>query len=206
MGKATGIMTAGILRLGGFAAAVLASGPALAEEAIEAGEQKAGMPQLDPAGFASQIFWLAVCFGLLYVLMKRVALPRVAEVLDQRAQRIQSDLEKAERLKAEADEALATYQKTMADARARAQAEMRAATAASAAEAVQRGSSLAAQLAQRTKAAEDSIAAAKGRAMADLHAVAAEVAGSAIAKIAGVSAVSGQLRAAVGAVLGERPR
>ncbi|MGH6932133.1 MAG: hypothetical protein ACREEE_06830 [Dongiaceae bacterium] len=206
MRSKTGIVKACHACLGGCAAALLAAGPALAEEAVEAGQHKAGMPQLDPASFASQVFWLAVSFILLYQLMKRLALPRVAEVLEQRAQRIQSDLDRAERLKAEADEALAAYQKTIASARAKAQAEIRAATAAMAAETAQRESVLAAQLALRTKAAEDSISAAKDRALADLNVVAAEVAGSAIGKIAGVTASSDQLRAAVGAVLGERGR
>jgi F-type H+-transporting ATPase subunit b len=204
MGKATRYLTAGVLRFGWLAATSLAAGQAVAEEAAGAAEHKVGMPQLDPAGFASQIFWLAVFFGLLYALMKRVALPRVAEVLDQRAHRIQSDLDKAEQLKAEADEALATYQKTMAEARANAQAEVRAALAASAAESAKRESDLAAQLGQRTKAAEDGIAAAKNRALADVNRVAAEVAGSAVAKIAGLSAAPDQLQAAVGAALRER--
>jgi F-type H+-transporting ATPase subunit b len=188
------------------AAALLLAAPALAEEAAGAAEHKAGMPQLDPSSFASQIFWLVISFVLLYQLMRRVALPRVAEVLDQRAQRIQSDLDKAERLKAEADEALAVYQKTMGDARAKAQAEMRQATVAIAAETAQREAALAAQLAARTKAAEDGIAVAKGRALADLGAVAVEVAGSAVAKIAGISPTSDQLRAAIGAARGERAR
>jgi F-type H+-transporting ATPase subunit b len=163
-----------------------------------------GMPQLDPADFAPQIVWLAIAFSVLYYLVTRVALPRIAEVLDEREQRIEGDLDKAEKLKAEADEAQATYQKTLADARARAQDELRKVAVTVAAETAERDNAFSARLSERTRAAEEGIAAAKARAAAELRAVAAEAVGTILDKIAGVDVPAADRRAAVDAMHGER--
>lgn len=63
------------------------------------------MPQLDFATYASQIFWMAITFAILYFLMARVSLPKVRDVLQHRNDRIASDLKKAESLKKEAETA-----------------------------------------------------------------------------------------------------
>jgi F-type H+-transporting ATPase subunit b len=178
--------------------------PGDAHTLAEEGNPNAGMPQLNFADFMPQLVWLAITFILLLVLMWRVVLPRIAGVLDERERRIQADLDRAEKLKADADAALSAYQKTMADARAKAQAEMREAAAAIAAEAGKREAAFAAQLAERTKAAEAGIAAAKSQALADLSAVSAEVAGSVLAKVANVTVPAAQLQAAVDSALKER--
>jgi F-type H+-transporting ATPase subunit b len=178
--------------------------PGDAHTLAEEGNPNAGMPQLNFADFMPQLVWLAITFILLLVLMWRVVLPRIAGVLDERERRIQADLDRAEKLKADADAALSAYQKTMADARAKAQVEMREAAAAIAAEAGKREAAFAPQLAERTRAAEAAIAAAKSRALADLSAVSAEVAGSVLAKVANVTVPTAQLQAAVDSALKER--
>ena len=79
-------------------------------------------PPLDHTTFVPQLVWLALTFGLLYVLLKRFALPRVSEVIEERRERIDRDLAKAEALKVETEQALATYERAIGEARARANA------------------------------------------------------------------------------------
>src|SRR4051812_38028557 len=66
--------------------------------------------------FASQILWFVITFVALYLLMSRVALPRIGGILEARKGRIDGDLGEAQRLKDESDTALAAYEKSLADA------------------------------------------------------------------------------------------
>ena len=95
------------------------AGTAVGADPHHGGHSK--FPPFDPSTFAPQLVWLAISFGALYLIMSRVALPRVASVLAERRERIQRDLAEAERLKAETDAALAAYEKSLADARGKAQ-------------------------------------------------------------------------------------
>ncbi len=79
-----------------------------------------GMPQLDFSTFPNQIFWLAVALVALYLILSRIALPRIGGVLAERAGTITNDLAAAEDLKLKAIEAEAAYEKALADARAEA--------------------------------------------------------------------------------------
>src|SRR3954453_19265754 len=80
------------------------------------GGQHGGFPPFDPSTFASQLVSLAITFVALYLLMARVALPRVGSILEERRARIDGDLGDAQRLKARSDEAIAAYEKALADA------------------------------------------------------------------------------------------
>jgi F-type H+-transporting ATPase subunit b len=162
------------------------------------------MPQLEFADYAPQIVWLTISFVILYLILSRIALPRVASVLDERERQVQSDIDRAQRLKAEAEDALATYERTMAEARATAQAELRKAVQAVAAEASARESGLSAKLAEQTAAAERSIAAAKQAAFADLQTMAGDIAGAMAGKLAGVQTTGPELQGAVAEVMKER--
>jgi F-type H+-transporting ATPase subunit b len=101
---------------------MLASIAMLAAAAGEAAQQasEGGLPQLNPHTFSPQLFWLALTFVVLLFAMSKIALPRVGEVINERADRIQRDIDAAARLKAETDRALAEYEKALADARANA--------------------------------------------------------------------------------------
>lgn len=169
------------LLLAAAALAFLLVDPALAADA-----GKAGMPQFDLSRFPSQFFWLAVTFTVLYLIMSKVALPRIGEVLEARADRIGSDLDRASALKAEADRTRAAYEKALADSRTSAQDVGRAAETALAQEGAARQATLAADLASRIRDAEARIAAAKGAAMSNLAGVAAETAALAVERVAGL--------------------
>ena len=80
------------------------------------------MPQLDISTFTPQLVWLAVWFVVLYLLMAKLGLPRIAAVVEARRRRREDDLARAAQMKSEADAANAAYQKTLSEARAQAQA------------------------------------------------------------------------------------
>ena len=75
------------------------------------------LPQLDLETYASQIFWLIVTFIVLYFLVAKIAMPRIAEVLEGRQERIEDDLDKAETLKKEAYLVRVEYEKALSSAR-----------------------------------------------------------------------------------------
>jgi F-type H+-transporting ATPase subunit b len=93
----------------------------VAAEAAQAAE-KAGLPQLDASTWPSQLFWLALTFGVLYFLMSTYFLPRIGATLEERRDRIADDLDKAAEGRREAEEAEKAYNRSLADARAKAQA------------------------------------------------------------------------------------
>ena len=84
------------------------------------GTEAAGMPQLEFSTFPNQIFWLLVTLVVIYFVLSRVALPRIAAVLAERQGTITNDLAQAEELKLKAVEAEEAYNKALADARAEA--------------------------------------------------------------------------------------
>jgi F-type H+-transporting ATPase subunit b len=78
---------------------------------------EAGMPQLDFAIYPNLIFWLVVAMVALYLIMSRIALPRIATVLAERNDAIANDIEMAALLKRRAEEAEAAYNAALAEAR-----------------------------------------------------------------------------------------
>ncbi|WP_281981015.1 F0F1 ATP synthase subunit B' [Thalassorhabdomicrobium marinisediminis] len=94
----------------------------MADTAVETGAEAggAGMPQLDLSTFPNQIFWLVVTLVVIYLILSRVALPRIGAVLAERQGTITNDIAAAEELKARAKEAEAAYDKALVDARAEA--------------------------------------------------------------------------------------
>lgn len=162
------------------------------------------MPQLDISTFSPQLFWLAISFVVLLLLMWRLTLPRVSKVLEQREERIGGNLEKAEKLKAEADAVLAAYQKSMADARAQAQAALAAAAAEITASTAAREADFAKKLADQTAAAEARIKASKAQALAEVRTMAGDLAAAMTSKLTGVAVGAGDATATIDAVLKER--
>src|ERR1700741_3893712 len=149
-----------------------------------AGQVKVFSP-LDPGTVVPQLFWLALTFGLLYVLLKRFALPRVGEVIEERRERIQRDLQKAEELKVETEQALATYEKALAEAPAKAGGIAKDIRDKLAAELDAERSKVEAEIAAKTSAAEARIAQSKASAMARVNEIAADTAGAIVARLTG---------------------
>lgn len=161
------------------------------------------MPQFDPAVWPPQLIWLAITFTILYLLMAKVALPRVAEVLEEREFRINESLRKAENLKRDAEDAVAAYEKLMADARAKAQEQVRGERDRAAHEAAARHAELGQRLAAEVGAAEERIHAARAQALAGIRDVAQTVASAAVEKLTGQAVEPAAIGAAVDAALAE---
>ena len=81
-----------------------------------ASEGTGNFPQFDPSSYASQLFWFAIMFVLTYLVLSRVAMPKIAYVIDVRNSQKENDLSKAEQLNNEAEEALQKYEETIAKA------------------------------------------------------------------------------------------
>jgi F-type H+-transporting ATPase subunit b len=179
---------------------------AAATAAEKGAEKSAGMPQLHVPDFTPQLFWLGLWFIVLYVLMAKVGLPRVAAVLDRRRQQREDDLARAGRLKAEAEEASAAFQRTMSEARAQAQAVLKEATDRLTAVAAERQRVLAGQLAEQIDAAERQIAATKEQAMSEVRGIAIDVGRSVVEKLTGSAPDAARLGAAVDSRLAGQTR
>src|SRR5579875_1229995 len=112
------------------------------------------MPQLDPSTYVSQLVWLALTFIPLFVILWRVALPKVGAAIEARRAHIEADLDRAAALRDEASKVLAAYEKSLAGAHEKARAELRKVADEMAAEAAQRHAALGAKLAEEVAAAE----------------------------------------------------
>ena len=149
------------------------------------GGAKPPFPPFDSETFASQLLWFAIAFVLLYLLMSRIALPRVGGIMVARADRIASDLAAAQKLKDDTDAAIAGYDKTLADARANAQSLAGQTRDKLMAEADQRRKSVEADLNVRLQAAETTIAQTKAAAMGNVRAIATDAAGAIVERLLG---------------------
>jgi F-type H+-transporting ATPase subunit b len=188
-----------------FAATLALSGAAFAAEAEHGGEHASGgLPQLNVALFPPQLFWLAVTFAVLLILMWKVGLPNVGGVILAREAKIEGDLAQAGRFKDDADALIAAYDQALAGARSDAQKALATAQAETDADAAKRLDALAKDLAVKSSAADQRIAAAKAQAIDNIRGVAADAARQAVAKLAGVDVDAGAAEAAVAGALKER--
>lgn len=159
------------------------------------------MPQLDFTTFAPQIIWLAITFGILYWLMARVALPRIATVLEHRRDRIASDLDEASRLKGQTDAAIAAYEQALAEARAKATAIARETrdkvNAEIEAERMKAETAINAKIAE----AEARIAKARAAAMTEIGSIATDTAQTLVQALVGGKVAKADIEAAVASSL-----
>ena len=209
--KAVGGVTAGreaaegtlgkLLSMVGLFAVGAARLAVAAEDA--AGAEGGGLPQLDVGTFPSQIFWLILSFAVLYYLLTRKGLPRVSEILEARQDRIAADLDRAARLREEAEETLRRYNAMIEEAQERARTLLHTAQERIASEFAERQAGLERDLQARIREAEERIAAARAKALAEIGEVAVELVQVTAERLASLKITKKDARAAVARVAGE---
>lgn len=157
------------------------------------------MPQLEFWHFIPQLFWLAVTFITLYLLMAFIALPRIGSVLAARKEKVESDLDAAERAKTEADAALEAYEASLSGAREEAHRLMGEAVHEASKISEAKNHELDAELARQIEEAGKAITAAKTQAMENLTSMAADAAREATAKLIDVQVGDDDVARAVAA-------
>jgi len=170
-------------------------------EHVPASEHGGGFPPFQKDTFASQLIWITLAFVALYLLMSRVALPRIGSIIEDRRQRIASDFAEAERLKAESDAALVAYEKSLADARGRAQALANETREREAKAAESARKALDAKLNTQIGEAEKTIAARRSAAMTNVQSIAVDAAAAIVERLTGSAPAGREVEAAVVDVL-----
>jgi len=172
----------------------------LQTEVVEVHEES-GFPPFETEFYPSQLLWLAISFGLFYLFLQKVVLPRIGNILEVRRDRIAHDLDQAARNKEEADAAIAAYEQELADARSKAHAIAQEAQDSAKADAEAQRKSVEAELDRKLVDAERRIAAVRDTAMKDVGTIAEETAGAIVEALIGqkpddkaVSAAVGQVR------------
>ena len=155
------------------------------------------MPQLEPLDWAPQLIWLVLTFGILYLLMLKVALPRIGSVLDMRRAHIARDIDTAETLRRETEEAIAAYEQAIAEAKQKAQNIAQDGRAKLNEEIAAERAKLDLQLDAKSKEAEARIDEAKASALKEVNKVAADVAADIVQRLIGVAPSGSELAKAV---------
>ncbi|MPT22109.1 MULTISPECIES: F0F1 ATP synthase subunit B [Ancylobacter] len=172
-----------------------ASGVEIAVPAAEA--HGSNFPPFDVHTFPSQLLWLVIAFAALYLLMSRIALPRIATILEERHDRIADDIEEAGKLKAESEAAAEAYEKALASARNKAHGIATETRDTLAADAEARRKALEAELNVKLAAAEVQIAATKTSAMANVRGIAVDAAGAIVNTLIGTTPAPSAVEEAV---------
>lgn len=161
----------------------------MADNVAEAGAEAggAGMPQLDFSTFPNQIFWLVVTLVAIYLILTKIALPRLDAVLAERSGTITNDLAAAEELKMKAEEAEAAYESALSEARAEANKIVDAARAEIQAELDVELAKADAEIAARTAESEAAIAEIRAGALDSVRAVAQDAAGEIVSALGGTA-------------------
>ncbi|MBV8764705.1 MAG: F0F1 ATP synthase subunit B' [Hyphomicrobiales bacterium] len=160
-------------------------------------EHKPGFPPFESEQFPSQLLWLAITFGAIYLFVSKVFIKRVGGTIAERAGRIARDLDAAAAAKVRADEATAAHAKAVEQAREKAQGIARETRDAMNATSETRRKAVEADLAAKLAGADKEIAARKLAAMANVHAIAQETAAAIVARLTGQPASPAELSTAL---------
>ena len=159
-----------------------------------------GKPQFPPFNketFASQLVWFVIFFIALYVLIGRFAIPRLGGIIEARRGRVEGDLAEANKLRDQSDAALKAYEKSLADARNRAQTLANETRDKLNAEAEEARKKLESQLNSKLAEAEKTIAATKTAAMANVRGIAVDTAATIVQRLIGTTPAGSAVEAAV---------
>lgn len=161
-------------------------------------------PPFDPATFGPQLFWLVILFGLLYVLMSRVALPQIGSILEERDKRIAGDLAEATRAKEASDAAVAAHEQALAEARQNAHGIALKARDTAKAEIAADRNRIETDLKGRLGAAEAEITKVKERALGEVDSIARDAVEAIVETLVGTKAGKAEIASAVQAAMAER--
>ena len=156
-----------------------------------------GLPQFDPAPWPGEIIWALVIFLVLYVLISRVFVPRVAGTIGMREDRISGDIGDARRARDAAQAQLDAAAAELAAARSRAQKLAKDAQAEAKTEVAEARAAEEARLGERLAEAESRILAARGEALGHVRTIAVEAAEAMVARLSGVPANRAEIEAAL---------
>ncbi len=162
-----------------------------------------GMPQLDFDTWATQIFWTALALFLLYKVLTKNILPKIAGALEDRHNAIADDLDQASELKRKAEDAEGAYNQALADAKANANEIVEATKAEIAEKAAAENAKAEAEIAARTAEGEQRINEIRAAAADSARNVASDAASAIVAKLAPGSADSGTIASAVDRALAQ---
>jgi F-type H+-transporting ATPase subunit b len=155
------------------------------------------MPQLDVTTWPPQLFWLAVCFIALYVVVSRIIIPKTGGVIEARKKTIECDLAAAVSAKSESEAVFKAYEASLAEARGRASAHALEVRNRVGAESDAARHKLDADLADKAAAADKAIQAAKAKALSNVKDIAGELAANIVAELSGASVSKAAAAAAV---------
>ena len=147
--------------------------------------ESGGLPQLDFSTFPNQIFWLVITLVAIYLILTKVALPRIEAVLSERRGTITNDIAAAEELKLKAEEAEAAYDKALADARVEANSIVAAARAEIDAELADAVAKADAEIAAKAAESQKAIAEVQAGALAAVNDVANDTAADIVTALGG---------------------
>ena len=179
-----------------------AKGPTTnAHTETDGGHHGGGFPPFETSTFASQLVSLAIAFVALYLIVSKIALPRVGGVIEARQNKIDGDLAEAQKLKDQSDAALKAYESELAAARSRAQAIGNETREKLNAQAEAERKTLEEQLAAKLAEAEKTIASTRATAMSNVRGIASDAAGTIVQRLTGVAPDATAVNAAVDASL-----
>lgn len=171
--------------------------------ATPAQASEGGMPQLNPETFEPQLIWLAITFIALYVMMSKVALPRIGGVIEQRRSKIADDIDAAQSLKHDTDKAIAAYEQALAEARAKAHNIAQETRDKLTAEVDAERAKVDAGIAAKVARAEKQIAATKASALKEVRGIASDIAGDIVGQLTGTTVTKAAVTRAISKAAGE---